>query len=171
MKSFRATDLLTLIERPQDDPSSAVTFVWEADDRSDRYTRGSGLKWPKAVQWRGSSLDIGGGALAICNAGWWPSIGLNVRLHDINPARPRGKRHRTGLCANGPALRAAAGLTGPLSVAELSQWYDRDIARGRSCTEPARGKVMGIGADGSLMVMSESGNASFTTGSLVLEEA
>jgi hypothetical protein len=69
-----------------------------------------------------------------------------------------------------PALRRAALARGVLNDMELDEYAARDLARGMRCTSPVMGEVQGIDAHGSLLVRTDSGTASFRSGSLVLEE-
>jgi hypothetical protein len=70
-----------------------------------------------------------------------------------------------------PAVRSAAGATGPLDAAELEEFNARDLARGKACLEPALGWVAGISATGELLVALADTVAPFRSGSLVLEDS
>jgi hypothetical protein len=67
-------------------------------------------------------------------------------------------------------VRYAAGATGRLDAAELEEFNARDLARGKSCTQPAIGRVAGISATGELLVALADTVAPFRSGSLVLED-
>jgi hypothetical protein len=54
---------------------------------------------------------------------------------------------------------------------ELEEFNARDLARGRKCLEPARGRVAGITPSGELLVALADSVAPFRSGSLVLENA
>lgn len=134
------------------------------------------LKWPNDLyadggkvagiliesRWRGDHLD-------------WSAIGLGINL--CPPAsipEARGLRPGTArvdvLRVIVPALRTAAAASGPLCKEELRHIAVRDMARGRECSQPARGRVRGISADGSLVINSATGDIRARAGSLVLEE-
>jgi hypothetical protein len=59
---------------------------------------------------------------------------------------------------------------GPLNPDELTEFAERDLARGRRCVSPERGVVDGLSAAGELVVRTASGIAQYRAGSLVLEE-
>ena len=69
-----------------------------------------------------------------------------------------------------PALRMAAQQTGPLSADEREEFNARDLARGKTCIEPAVGRVAGISPTGELMVALADSVVPFRSGSLVLRE-
>jgi hypothetical protein len=69
-----------------------------------------------------------------------------------------------------PFIRSAAQLSGNLTPVELAEWDARDMARGRHCSEPARGIVEGVSPAGELLVALADSVARFRSGSLVLEQ-
>lgn len=134
------------------------------------------LKWPNDLYVNGGKV---GGILV--ESRWrgeyieWSAIGLGINL--CAPAsipEARGLRPGTArvdvLRAILPALRSAALASGPLCDEELLDIAVRDMARGRECSQPARGRVGGISADGSLVINSAAGVIRARAGSLVLEE-
>jgi len=60
-------------------------------------------------------------------------------------------------------------MTGPLTAEEMDEYAARDLARGRVCTEPVRGRVVGIAPTGELLVELADSVARVRTGSLVLQ--
>lgn len=171
---------LTLIERPAD-PAAVQLLSLRLGLRAarmlDRYTATPvRLKWP-------NDLYVGTGKLAgiLVESRWrddridWVAIGvgLNVRVPDSFPqaAALRDVSDRAEVLAElVPVLRAAAAAHGSLSDAELEAYAARDLARGRSCREPARGVVQGIDARGALVIRTAAGDVAHTSGSLVLED-
>jgi BirA family biotin operon repressor/biotin-[acetyl-CoA-carboxylase] ligase len=171
---------LTLIERPRD-PSAvrllSLRLGLHAARVLDRYTSSPvRLKWP-------NDLYVGAGKLAgtLVESRWrdnridWVAIGfgLNVR----QPAQLPGAAALVGvesrsdvLAERVPALRAAAAASGDLTETELARYAERDAARGRSCTEPARGIVRGIDAQGAIIIRTAAGDVACHSGSLVLED-
>src|SRR5688572_6045639 len=145
---------LTLIERPRDRSALDVlsircglAIVHALEPLIGEPLR---LKWPNDVyrgrgklsgilveaRWRGTDVD-------------WVAIGvgLNVRAPaDQGRAAgidSTGVSRNEALMAIVPALRAAAGATGPLTDDELEEFAERDFARGHRVIEPARGVVQG----------------------------
>lgn len=134
------------------------------------------LKWPNDLYADAGKL---GGILV--EARWreqsleWVAIGVGINV------RPPDNVERAGALEPGtarlevlaelvPALRSAASANGPLTAMELEEFNARDLARGRICTEPARGRVAGISNCGELLVALADTVAPFRSGSLVLEE-
>ena len=62
---------------------------------------------------------------------------------------------------------------GILSDSEIALWRERDLAVGRRITAPVTGNVIGVGADGALLVRQVGANADTVVhaGSLVFAEA
>jgi hypothetical protein len=60
-------------------------------------------------------------------------------------------------------------MAGALTADEMDEYAARDLARGRTCTEPLAGRVVGIAATGELLVEIADSIARVRTGSLVLE--
>jgi len=133
------------------------------------------LKWPNDLYVQDRKL-----AGVLIEARWreqrleWVAIGLGV-----NAAAPQGVADAGRLDSGTarvevlteliPALRAAAAAQGLLTPREMSEWNARDLARGRACTEPARGTVSGITASGELIVSLSDSVSRFRSGSLVLD--
>jgi len=78
-------------------------------------------------------------------------------------------RRRDLISALVPELREASAVGGPLSIAELAEFSARDMALGRYCIEPARGRVKGITNDGALAIDGEEGVVHYRRGSLRFE--
>jgi hypothetical protein len=68
-----------------------------------------------------------------------------------------------------PELRAAAAMHGVLTSAEMEEYAARDLARGRTCLEPLRGRVIGIASSGELLVELSDSIAHVRSGSLILQ--
>lgn len=133
------------------------------------------LKWPNDLHVDGRKL-----AGVLVEARWqagraaWIAIGfgLNVRA----PAGPvDGASLRDGvdrlavLDAIVPALLDAVGESGPLRPPELAAFAARDLAVGRRCSSPLAGRVLGLAADGGLLVQAVDGVRTVHAGSLVLD--
>jgi BirA family biotin operon repressor/biotin-[acetyl-CoA-carboxylase] ligase len=133
------------------------------------------LKWPNDLyvddkklagilieaRWRESKLE-------------WVAIGVgvNVTAPDDMPLAAEldpGTRRIEVLEDMIPAIRSAAICGGKLKPIELIEWNARDLARGRKCSEPARGTVEGINDEGELLVALADSVARFRSGSLVLQ--
>jgi hypothetical protein len=67
-------------------------------------------------------------------------------------------------------VRAAAAARGHLSDDEVAEFATRDVAFGRICREPWRGRVSGIEPNGALLIETPAGMQRLLGGSLVLEE-
>lgn len=133
------------------------------------------LKWPNDLylddrklagtlveaRWRGEHTD-------------WVALGLGVNMA-VPADRPEATALEPGtsridvLQSLVPELRAAAALAGPLSPVEMEEYAGRDMARGRNCSGPVRGRVAGIVATGELLVELADSVARVRTGSLVLD--
>lgn len=116
------------------------------------------LKWP-------NDLYLGEKKLAgiLVEARWrdgapeWLAIGVGINLR-----APESEARAVGLNAGVardevlaevvPAIHAAALRTGPLTGDEQAHFAARDLAAGRHCSEPARGIVRGIDANGGLLI-------------------
>lgn len=133
------------------------------------------LKWPNDLYVDDRKL-----AGVLVEARWqagraaWIAIGfgLNVRA----PAGPvSGAALRPGtfrpelLDAIVPALLGAVGDSGPLRPAELAAFAGRDLAVGRHCSSPLTGRVLGLAADGGLLVQAADGVRTAHAGSLVFD--
>lgn len=134
------------------------------------------LKWPNDLYVEEKKL---GGILV--EARWrerkleWVAIGIgvNVFVADDVPAAgalDSGTQRVEVLTDLIPALRSAARAAGNLSPVELIEWNARDLARGKPCSEPARGVVEGISPAGELLVALADSVARFRSGSLVLDQ-
>jgi hypothetical protein len=64
------------------------------------------------------------------------------------------------------AIRSAAAAKGTLSADELSRFAARDVLVAREITEPAVGTVVGVGADGALVVDTAAGRQFCRSGSV-----
>jgi len=172
---------MTLIERPTD--ASAIDVLslrigLAAARALDTFTSEPvRVKWPNDLfvedakvagvlveaRWRGERLD-------------WVAIGLGVNMQPP-PEQPRAATLESGasrvdvLCALLPELRAAAARTGMLSSEEMDEYAARDLARGRECVEPVRGRVVGIAPTGELLVELADSVARVRSGSLILHKS
>jgi BirA family transcriptional regulator, biotin operon repressor / biotin---[acetyl-CoA-carboxylase] ligase len=171
---------MTLIERPTDSAALELLSIRSGIHSAralDPYTdRPVGIKWP-------NDLYIGGRKLAgiLTEARWqeqqllWVAVGIGINVRPpamvtasvgLGPTVDR----LAVLGAVVAALRAAARLVGMLNKEEMRECKARDVARGRVCSEPAAGRVVGIGARGELRVRTADGLRAFRTGSLVLDQ-
>jgi len=171
---------LTLIERPADTSGLDVLSIragLAAAESLDRFApEPIRIKWPNDLY-----IDRGKLAGILVEARWreqsveWIAIGLG-----INVRRPENVDNAAGLEPGTarvdvlaeliPALRLAAAATGPLDDDELEEFNARDLARGKTCTQPALGRVAGITPNGELVVTLADSVAQFRSGSLVLED-
>jgi BirA family biotin operon repressor/biotin-[acetyl-CoA-carboxylase] ligase len=171
---------LTLIERPTDSMAVDVLSlrIGLAIARAlDTFASdGVRLKWPNDVYTtRGKVAGI------LCEARWrngaieWVAIGvgINVRAPEEAPGAAglaAGTQRIDVLRIVLPRLREAAALRGHLTPDELAEFARRDLAVGRRCLEPVAGKVVGVDADGDLLIDTGSRTVGMRAGSLVLEE-
>lgn len=169
---------LTIIERPVDVSGLEVLALrvgLRLARALDRFApEPLRLKWPNDLyvddkklagilieaRWRESKLE-------------WVAIGVgvNVVAPDDLPLAAEldpGTRRIEVLEDLIPAIRSAAISGGKLKPIELIEWNARDLARGRECSEPARGVVEGISEDGELLVALADSVARFRSGSLIL---
>jgi BirA family transcriptional regulator, biotin operon repressor / biotin---[acetyl-CoA-carboxylase] ligase len=134
------------------------------------------LKWPNDLYVRDRKL-----AGILVEARWrdgapeWVAIGvgINVRVPRGEPKAAgliEGTRRLDVLTRAVSAIREAVTRTGPLGERELADFAARDLAVGRACLEPVRGRVLGIDASGALKVDVGSEVALARGGSLVLQE-
>ena len=171
---------LTLIEHPADTSGLDVLSIrvgLAAAEALDRFApEPIRLKWPNDLY-----VDRGKLAGILVEARWreqsveWIAIGLG-----INVRRPETIESAAGLEPGTaradvlaelvPALRSAARAIGPLGEEELEEFNARDMARGKTCTQPALGRVAGITPTGELLVALADTVAQFRSGSLVLED-
>lgn len=172
---------LTLIERPRDQAGVGVLSLrvgLAAAEALDRFAAEPiRVKWPNDLYVDQEKL-----AGILVEARWreqtleWVAIGMG-----LNVKRPNGIANAAGLeFGTGrlevldeliPAVREAATRTGSLSASEIEEFDARDLARGRTCIEPALGKVAGITATGELLVALADSVAPFRSGSLILQES
>lgn len=169
---------LTIIERPVDVSGLEVLALrvgLRLARALDRFApEPLRLKWPNDLyvddkklagilieaRWRESKLE-------------WVAIGVgvNVVAPDDLPLAAEldpGTRRIEVLEDLIPAIRSASISVGKLKPIELIEWNARDLARGRECSEPARGVVEGISEDGELLVALADSVARFRSGSLIL---
>jgi len=171
---------MTLLERPVD-PSAldvlSLRIGLAAGRALDAFAAEPiRVKWPNDLyvesaklagvlveaRWRGDRLD-------------WVAIGLGVNM-DTPPDQPAaaleaGTSRADVVCALIPELRAASAMRGPLTAEEMDEYAARDLARGRMCTEPVQGRVVGIAPTGELLVELADSVARVRSGSLVLQPA
>lgn len=170
---------LTMIERPVDTTGLEVLALrvgLRAARALDRFApEPVRLKWPNDLY-----IDDRKLAGILIEARWreskveWVAIGVgvNVTAPDDMPLAAEldpGTRRLEVLTDLIPAIRTAATCAGNLRPIELIEWDARDLARGRKCTEPARGVVEGISPAGELLVALADSTARFRSGSLVLQ--
>ncbi len=171
---------MTLIARPRDDAALEVLLLrtgLAAARALEAFTDGEvRVKWPNDLM-----LDDGKLGGILIESRWrderadWVAIGIG-----INCRIPEGVPHARALRAGAdridvlaelvPAVRAAAALPGALSAPELHEFERRDWARGKRCSAPVDGIVLGIDGRGALHVRTSAGDVFARTGSLVLEE-
>ena len=173
---------ITFVERPRDARALEVLSLRLGLRAAEALEAAAGervrLKWP-------NDLYLSSGKLAgiLVEARWqegrveWAAVGVGV-----NVRAPEGIAGAAGLRPGAsrvnvlreliPALRAASLATGWLTDTELAAFESRDMARGRRCSAPARGRVLGITRSGELRVAGEGGGGEMAvrSGSLVLEE-
>jgi BirA family biotin operon repressor/biotin-[acetyl-CoA-carboxylase] ligase len=171
---------LTIVERPVDTTGLEVLALrtgLRAARALDRFApEPVRLKWPNDLY-----IDDRKLAGILIEARWrerrleWVAIGVgvNVTAPDDMPLAAEldpGTRRIEVLTDLIPAIRTAATCGGNLKPIELIEWDARDMARGRKCSEPARGIVEGISPGGELLVALADSVARFRSGSLVLEQ-
>ncbi len=185
----RAGLWMTLIERPRDADSLDVLSLRVGLHLApvlERWTSGPvSLKWPNDLyvghrklagvlieaRWRGARADwvaIGVGINLTPPPDAPDAIGLGGLDTAADTAADAAAEAAAVLAEAVPAIRAAAFAGGPLREDELLAFASRDLARGRSVTEPARGTARGISPAGELLVETAAGLSSHRTGSLVL---
>lgn len=171
---------LTLVEKPTDIsglPVLSLRAGLRAALALDRFAvEPIRLKWPNDLYAEAGKL---GGILV--EARWrdqsveWVAIGVGINVRQPENveragALEAGTARLEVLSELVPALRMAAAEAGPLTASEMEEFNARDLARGRQCTEPGRGRVAGISNDGELLVALADTVAPFRSGSLVLVE-
>ena len=171
---------LTLIERPKDTSGLGVLSLrvgLVAAEALDRFAAEPiRLKWPNDLY-----IDRGKVAGILVEARWrqsvveWVAIGLGVNVRvpdniDSSAGLEPGTDRLDVLTELIPGLRAAARAQGPLRPEEMEEFNARDLARGKTCVQPALGRVAGISATGELLVALADSVTPYRSGSLVLEE-
>jgi len=171
---------LTIIERPVDVSGLEVLALrvgLRLARALDRFApEPIRLKWPNDLYVDDKKL-----AGILIEARWregrleWVAIGvgINVMAPDDLPLAAEldpGTRRIEVLEDVIPAIRSSAICSGHLKPIELIEWNARDLARGRECSEPARGVVEGISEDGELLVALADSVARFRSGSLILHQ-
>lgn len=171
---------LTLVERPSDPAALEVLSLRLGVGLAERLQRFAdadvGVKWPNDLYVARRKL-----AGILVEARWhagrpdWVAVGVG-----INVVAPPGIPGAAGLAVGTrrldvlgevlPAMRAAAARRGPLDPDELARIAARDVAFGRACEAPVRGRVRGVASDGALLVDTGSAIVPCRAGSLVLEE-
>ncbi len=178
---------LTLVERPPDEAAIDVLSVRigiamapALDELAGETVR---LKWPNDLH-----LSTGKLAGVLVEARWregsvdWIAVGVGINLRaftlDPRPSTldPQAAGLRPGVTRLEvlervvPVIRHAVQRRGSLSPDELATFAERDLAAGRVCLEPVRGRVCGIDPTGALVVDVGLGVVAMRTGSLILQE-
>ena len=169
-----------MIERPKDTSGLGVLSLrvgLVAAEALDRFAAEPiRLKWPNDLY-----IDRGKVAGILVEARWrqsvveWVAIGLGVNVRvpdniDSSAGLEPGTERLDVLTELIPGLRAAARAQGPLRPEEMEEFNARDLARGKTCVQPALGRVAGISATGELLVALADSVTPYRSGSLVLEE-
>lgn len=171
---------LTLIERPDDPAGIEVLSLRLGVRLAERLEPFAGA--PVGVKWP-NDLIVDGRKLAgiLVEARWrggrpdWVALGVGVNVvapDDIptSAGLPDGVDRLEVLEELVPAMRAAAARRGALDADELARYAARDVAMGRPCDAPVRGRVRGVAADGALLVDTGADVVQCRGGSLVLAE-
>ena len=171
---------MTLIERPRNDAALEVLSLrigLAAARALEAFTDGEvRVKWPNDLM-----LDDGKLGGILIESRWrdervdWVAIGVGINSRvpdDVPHARAlRAGANRIDVLAElVPAVRAAAALSDALRPPEIHEFERRDWARGKRCSAPVAGIVLGIDARGALLVRTSAGDITARSGSLVLEE-
>lgn len=174
---------MTLIERPHDQRVVGVLALRlglaVAEALTPMVDLAPQVKWPNDV-------FVGAGKVAgiLVEARWrdasvdWVAIGIGINL-EVPTAYPDAAAVRAGtkrsvvLHAVLPLLRRAVARHGPLTADERVTWESRDLAQGRRISQPRIGRVIGINADGALLVATDANHAgeAVHAGSLVFENS
>lgn len=170
----------TILERPRDLRALDVLsirvglHVAEALDAfADETVR---VKWPNDLMLGREKL---GGVLV--EARWsgasvsWVAIGVGVNVvapRDVGGAAGlrAGAERVDVLAAIVAAVRSAAALRGQLSGEERERFQSRDALAGRHIVSPAVGRVIGVAADGALIVETAAGPEQHRAGTVRLAE-
>ncbi len=171
---------LTIIERPRDvralDVLSLRCGLYAAEALDPLANDRVRVKWPNDLYVRECKL---GGILIETRwrgtAPEWVAIGfgLNVTPGTVAGAigLSLGTTRVTALDRLLPALRRAAAASRHLDDDERARWRMRDIAVGRTASDPATGIVAGISAAGELLITNADGHSSaYRSGSLTFAE-
>ncbi|MBP6445055.1 MAG: biotin--[acetyl-CoA-carboxylase] ligase [Gemmatimonadales bacterium] len=141
------------------------------------------VKWPNDLQAEGRKV-----AGVLCEASWsgaecrWVVVGVGVNVCNPLPATLSGQAARCDEWVPGaepdelldrvlPAVTRVSGYAGPLTDPELAAFLRRDALAGRRARAPVAGVVIGIAADGSLLVRDPGGQARPVLAGLVLDPA
>lgn len=177
----RAGLWMTLVERPKDSEMLGVLALrvgMALAAALDPFVASPvRVKWP-------NDLFVENGKLAgiLIEARWresivdWVAIGVGVNTR-VPSGMPHAAAVRDGVTRGDllrvtiPAMRAAAQRAGVLTEQEIAIWRTRDLAVGRRIVAPLAGEVIGIGADGALIVREPGARANTVVhaGSLVFE--
>lgn len=170
---------LTIIERPQDAAAMEVMSLrvgLAAARALDPFAAEPlRLKWPNDLYVDTSKL-----AGTLVEARWrgeradWVAIGFGVNMTPpVDQLNAGGLDPGTAridvLQALVGELRTAAAMIGPLRPSELDEYAGRDLARGRQCAEPLRGRVLGVSPAGELLIELADSVARVRTGSLLFD--
>jgi BirA family biotin operon repressor/biotin-[acetyl-CoA-carboxylase] ligase len=170
----------TLIARPSDDAALEVLSLrvgLAAARALEAFTAAPvRVKWPNDLM-----VDDGKLGGILIESRWreqqveWLAIGIGINCL-VPPTIAHARALRPGtdrvdvLAALVPAVRATTAARGSLTDVELHEFEQRDWARGRRCSAPAAGIVLGIDARGALLVRARDGDVAIRSGSLLLEE-
>jgi BirA family biotin operon repressor/biotin-[acetyl-CoA-carboxylase] ligase len=170
---------MTLIEHPSDrtalDVLSLRIGLGAAHALDEFAAEPLRLKWPNDVYLEHRKL-----AGVLVETRWraespeWVAIGFGVNVvpPDDQPnaaGLEPGTRRVDVLPGLVRELRSAAASEGVLRDDELEEFNARDMARGKECVEPVRGRVRGITPGGELLVELADATVKVRSGSLVLE--
>jgi BirA family biotin operon repressor/biotin-[acetyl-CoA-carboxylase] ligase len=170
---------MTLIERPTDrtalDVLSLRIGLGAAHVLDEFASEPLRLKWPNDVY-----LDDRKLAGVLVETRWraespeWVAIGFGVNVvppedQPNTAGLEPGTRRVDILSGLVREFRNAAASEGVLRDDELEEFNARDLARGKDCVEPVRGRVKGITPVGELLVELADATVKVRSGSLVLE--
>ncbi len=141
------------------------------------------VKWPNDLQAEGRKI-----AGVLCEASWsgaecrWVVVGVGINVANPLPPALAGQAARCDEWVPGAtpaalldrvlaAVTRVAGYAGPLTDPELAAFLRRDALTGRRVRAPVAGVIIGIAADGSLLVREPGGQARPVLAGLVLDPA
>jgi BirA family biotin operon repressor/biotin-[acetyl-CoA-carboxylase] ligase len=172
---------MTVIERPNDVRAVDVLSIrlgLRAARALERYA-----DWPLRLKWP-NDIFVGDRKLAgiLVEARWrssrvdWVAVGIGVNVRPpaglTNAGALRAGVDRVAVLGELlPAVRAAANARGSLTQEDLREFATRDLAVGRTCVDPASGRVCGINESGELLVDTGAGVRAFRGGSLIFDGA